>query len=310
MITVCMCLLAACGESSTATPSPTATLALLVTPTETPTPRPTDTPTSAPSATATFSATATIRPATIIHIVQPNQTIGAIALLYGTTVDAILRANNMSDPRLLRAGQSLIIPLPTVTPTATATATPNATQAALPPSPTPNIYVVLGGDVLSAIAAKYNIPVDDIMAANNLKDTFLHPGQQLIIPAPTPTPTLTSTPLPTSTPTPGLSFNAPALLFPPDGTEITGTEVTVLNWTAVGVLSGDQYYVLRMRTTDGQRVESLWLKTPSYRLPVSWRGSALEWDVIVLQLTKTNADGTREGKIQSPFSATRRFTWR
>jgi len=243
-------------------------------------------------------------------VVQPNQTIGAIALLYGTTVDAILKANNISDPRLLRAGQTLIIPLPTVTPTATTTATPNATQAALPPSPTPNIYVVKGGDVLSAIAAKYNIPVDDIMAANGLKDTFLRLGQPLIIPPPTPTPTLTSTPLPSSTPTPRLSFSAPALLFPPAGAEFTGTEVIVLNWAAVGVLSPDQYYVLRLRTSDGQRVESIWLKTPSYRLPVSWRGGALEWNVIVLQLTKTNPDGTREGMIQSPFSVTRRFTWR
>src|SRR5436305_1388413 len=112
-----------------------------------------------------------------------------------------------------------------LTPTATATVTPNATEAALPPSPTPNIYIVLGGDVLSSIAAKYNIPVDDIIAANNLKDTFLHPGQQLIIPPPTPTPTLTATPLPTSTPTLGLAFSAPALLFPPDSAEITDTAV-------------------------------------------------------------------------------------
>jgi len=164
--------------------------------------------------------------------------------------------------------------------------------------------------VLSSIAAKYNIPVDDIIAANNLKDTFLHPGQQLIIPPPTPTPTLTATPLPTSTPTPGLSFPAPALLFPPDAADITDTAVIELNWTAVGLLASDQYYVLRLRTSDGSRVESLWLKTPSYRPPASWRGNQLEWDVIVLQLTTTNADGSREGKIQSPFSPTRTFTWR
>jgi LysM repeat protein len=309
LMTVLVFVLAACAESGTPTPEPVPTVALLVTPTATSTVRPTDVPTSTPTETATAAPTATNRPTTVQHLVLPNQTIGAIALLYGTTVDAILKANNISDPRLVRAGQTLIIPLPTVTPTATVTATPNATQAALPPSPTPNIYAVQGGDVLSAIAAKYNIPVDDIMAANSLKDTFLHPGQQLVIPPPTPTPTLTSTPLPTSTPTPGLSFNAPSLLFPPDGAELTGTESIELNWTAVGVLGPDEYYVLRLRTSNGQRAESLWLKAPSYRLPVSWRGGSLEWDVIVLQLTKTNPDGTREGKIQSPFSVTRRFTW-
>ena len=305
-----MSVLAACGETSTPTLAPVLTVALLVTPTATSTVRPTDAPTGVPSDTPTVAATATVRPATVQHVVLPNQTIGAIALLYGTTVDAILKANNISDPRLVRAGQTLIIPLPTVTPTATATVTPNATQAALPPSATPNIYTVQGGDVLSAIAAKYSIPVDDIVAANGMKDTLLHPGQQLIIPPPTPTPTLTSTALPTSTPTAGLAFSAPALLFPPAGAELTGTEAIVLNWTAVGVLAPDQYYVLRLRTSDGKRMESVWLKTPSYRLPVSWRGGPLEWDVIVLQLTKTNPDGTREGKIQSPFSLTRRFAWR
>jgi hypothetical protein len=52
------------------------------------------------------------------------------------------------------------------------------------------------------------------------------------------------------------------------------------------------------------------LKTPSYRVPTNWRGAKIEWDVIVLEVTKTNADGTREGKIQSPFSKARTFTWK
>jgi LysM repeat protein len=300
------CILSACDGSTSAPATPTVLAALAATAT----PQPTDSPTSTPADTATATATASPRPAVVQHIVQPNQTIGAIALLYGTTVDAILKANNISDPRLVRAGQTLIIPLPTVTPTATTTPTPNATQAALPPSPTPNIYVVQGGDVLSAIAAKYDMPVDAIMAANDLKDTFIRAGQQLIIPPPTPTPTLTSTPLPSSTPTPGLSFNAPALLFPPDGAEFSANDVIVMNWTAVGVLATDQYYVLRLRAVDGKRVESVWLRTPSFRLPATWHGSQIEWDVIVLQLTKTDTDGAREGKIQSPFSVARRFAWR
>jgi LysM repeat protein len=164
--------------------------------------------------------------------------------------------------------------------------------------------------VLSAIAAKYNIPVDDIMAANGLKDTFLRVGQQLVIPPPTPTPTQTATPLPTSTPTPRLAFEAPALLFPANGAVFNGDDTVVLNWTSVGVLGTDQYYVVRVRKTDGARNESVWLKTPSYRLIADWRGGTIEWDVIVLQLTSTNPNGAKEGTIQSPFSATRQFSWK
>ncbi|MEP7200156.1 MAG: LysM peptidoglycan-binding domain-containing protein, partial [Chloroflexota bacterium] len=301
--------LTACGADTTPTPT---SIALAPTPSDTPSPTTTSTPTMTPSATPAPTATVvtTPRPSVIQHTVQPNETLLAIALLYGTTVEAILKANNISDPRLLRAGQVLTIPLPTVTPTATSTATPDATQAALPPSPTPNIYVVQPNDVLSGIAAKFNIPVDDIMAANGMKDTFLRSGQSLVIPPPTPTPTLTPTPLPTSTSTPALAFSAPVLLYPPDGATFSDDQAIVLNWTAVGVLADDQYYALRAHKLDGSFSISIWLKTPSFRLTDNWRGAQIEWDVIVLQLTKTNDDGSREGKILSPFSQTRRFTWR
>ena len=82
-----------------------------------------------------------------------------------------------------------------------------------------------------------------------------------------------------------------------------------MNWTAVGALNEDQYYVLRLRTLDGTRTESIWLKTPSYRLPPNWHDTTIVWDVIVLEVTQVNTDGTREGKIESPFSEARQFTW-
>ncbi len=303
-------LLTACASSDTPTPATVVASTPVPTSTQTPTPSAT---TEMPTATqtATLTPTGTPRPDSIEHVVAPNETLGAIALLYGTTVDAIVRANNLSDPRLLRTGQRLIIPLPTLTPTPPPTATRDPALPTLPPTPTPIVYTVQRGDTLSGIAARYNLPVDEIMAANGLKDFFIRTGQQLIIPPPTPTPSVTPTALPTVTPTPGLAFAEPMLLYPPDGATVSGDDVIVLNWTALGALSDDQYYVLRLRVVDGNgRSESIWLKTPSYRLPSAWRGSKIEWDVIVLQLTKTNADGSREGKIQSPFSQSRQFTWR
>jgi murein DD-endopeptidase MepM/ murein hydrolase activator NlpD len=169
---------------------------------------------------------------------------------------------------------------------------------------------VQGGDTLSGIAAKYNMTVDDLMATNNLTNTFLRAGQTLIIPPPSPTPSVTPTPLPTVTPTPRLAYDAPVLLYPPNGATFTGDVAIVLNWTSVGTLADNQYYVLRLRAANNGLSESVWLKTPSYRLAPNWRGSLIEWDVIVLQQTQLNPDGTREGKIQSPFSASRQFAWR
>ena len=45
----------------------------------------------------------------IIHIVKSGETLGGIAIKYGSTVRAISERNNISDPRKIMAGQRLII---------------------------------------------------------------------------------------------------------------------------------------------------------------------------------------------------------
>ena len=72
---------------------------------------------------------------------------------------------------------------------------PTAT-ATVPPSPTPITYIVKAGDTLSSIARGLGISVDELMAANGLRDADrLAVGQVLVIPvvgsepgAPTATP--------------------------------------------------------------------------------------------------------------------------
>ena len=48
----------------------------------------------------------------IIHTVQPNDTIGGLSIVYTVTADQILQLNNLADPRFLTVGQILIIRLP------------------------------------------------------------------------------------------------------------------------------------------------------------------------------------------------------
>jgi len=44
------------------------------------------------------------------HTVKPGETLHSIANTYGIKADSIIRANNISNPNLLKAGQKLLIP--------------------------------------------------------------------------------------------------------------------------------------------------------------------------------------------------------
>jgi LysM repeat protein len=44
------------------------------------------------------------------HVVQPGETLLAIAVQYDTTTEAIMQANNLTDANYLRVGQELVIP--------------------------------------------------------------------------------------------------------------------------------------------------------------------------------------------------------
>jgi LysM repeat protein len=109
MIVVVICiLLSACAAKPTPTPTPEPTA----------TPRPTAVPTSTPVPTPTRTPTPTLvpTPTVTIHVVQPGDVLGAIAKMYGTTVEAIVAANGITDPDFIRQGQELVIPPPGPTP--------------------------------------------------------------------------------------------------------------------------------------------------------------------------------------------------
>lgn len=101
--------LSACGQVvtvKTPTVGPTAE-ATSATALSTVLPRPTVT---SALPTATKPNTPTPSPTPVIHVVQPGETLIAIALQYGVTVAALQAANGISDPASLQVSQELIIP--------------------------------------------------------------------------------------------------------------------------------------------------------------------------------------------------------
>jgi len=119
----------------------------------------------------------------IEHTVQPKEFLGKIAEKYGTTVDEIKKANNLSGINL-RIGQKLKIP-----------ATKNieedkvVTTAEPPVNATTDVkdaagtHTVKQGESIFNIAKQYGITAYQIRKLNNLSDNNLSTGQVLKIPS-------------------------------------------------------------------------------------------------------------------------------
>jgi len=76
-------------------------------------------------------------PEVVIHVVQPGDSLYAICVRYGVSAEAIMTANKISNPELLRIGQELIIPLETPMPAPTPTPRPTSTPTPGPPYQAP-----------------------------------------------------------------------------------------------------------------------------------------------------------------------------
>lgn len=116
-----------------------------------------------------------VAPPMATHVVQSGETLGGIAALYGTTTDAIVEINSLSDPDYLYVGQELLIP-------GAAVVQPDAVSAQ-PVAGGSSVHTVVSGDTIHAIAVQYDSSVEEIVALNGLSDPdFIYVGQSLQIP--------------------------------------------------------------------------------------------------------------------------------
>lgn len=152
-------------------------------PTTSTTPTPTPPTTPPPTSTTTYT-------------VRSGDTLYAIALRYGTTVQQLVSLNNISNPNLIRVGQVLRLPSSGGTPTPTS---PPPTTPSQPPSSGTQNYTVRSGDTLYAIALRYGTTVQQLVSLNNISNpNLIRVGQVLRIPGGTGGGTTTPTPPPTT----------------------------------------------------------------------------------------------------------------
>lgn len=277
---------------------------LAMTPTVTPTPTrtPTLTPTATATPTATPTPTPTVTPTPIFYTVQPGDTLFEIAFDYGVTVEAILAANNLSEDAILRVNQVLLVPppLPPVVGPPTATPTPRTGSAN---------YRIQRGDTLSAIAIRFQVPAEDILAANDIADPDnLTAGEVLIIPfGPEATPDLEAT----ITPTP--SYDPPLLVAPHDLSEFVADPAPLLRWVSAGLLEEDEWYEVHLQYADPRITDPAPRLTKATSLrpdaalrpPPGASSAEMRWWV---RLVRVRDDG-----LILPLSSSspvRRFRWR
>lgn len=108
------------------------------------------------------------------HRVRKGQTLNSIANHYGTTVSALISANNITNKNRLRVGQTIRIP----------TDKYYAPPKYKAPAPVQNkiTYVVKRGDTLTKIASRYNVTIAKIRTWNHISTKkAIYPGQRLVI---------------------------------------------------------------------------------------------------------------------------------
>ncbi len=114
-----------------------------------------------PPPTTTPRPTATLAPGNVYYTVQTGDRLVRIAAMYGVTVEAIQKANNLSSTTI-RVGKTLLIISPTRHPVG---------------------YTVLRGDSLTSIAKLYETTVDTLKLINRMQTDTIYAGLVLMVPS-------------------------------------------------------------------------------------------------------------------------------
>lgn len=124
---------------------------------------------------------------TVEYLIQPGDTLGAIASTWTVSVDALQEANPDVDPGNLQVNGLLTIP-PWGTGIDAADLQPRVTPVASTrqPGDPPLEHEVVAGDFIAAVADLYNVSIQQIVEANGLEDggNNIQVGQVLLIPPP------------------------------------------------------------------------------------------------------------------------------
>ena len=131
------------------------------------------------------SKSSTKKASTATHTVRSGDTVWDLAKKYGSTVDAIVKANDLGSAAIIHVGDTLTIPGAKASSTTVAKAKATKTTKATTASAR---YTVKSGDTLSRIATKYGTTVSKLAKVNGISNpSLIRVGQVLTVPGSVPT---------------------------------------------------------------------------------------------------------------------------
>jgi LysM repeat protein len=244
--------------------------------------------------------------------VKELDTCGGIAAVFNISIQSLLLANNLGQNCSLFIGQVLSVPQPTFTATPIASATLSEFERAIADCETVD-YVVQEGETMSLIAVTFGVPLENILAWNNLGSDIAFTGQHLSIPLCERTFVGNATVTPTIAP----PYPAAELLLPANGEPFDASMDTLsLQWSSVGALRGNEYYqVTIVDITGGQNrriideVKDNTFTVPTSFRPTDGRPHVYGWHVVPVAQIGVDAEGLPVYVTGGPNSETRYFIW-
>lgn len=196
----------------------------------------------------------------LVYEIQPGDSLYGIAESHDISVASLLRVNDLTLTSVILPGQQLRLPEGATSPAASPE--PSA------PAATGGSHLVVWGDSLSGIAARYGVSLSSLLSVNDLQvSSLILPGRELRLPegaaVPTPaveTPTVTVPTTPTTT----------------ADTTTGGTHIVVWGDSLSGIAGRYGVSLSSLLSLNDLRADSLIVPGRSLRLPAGATASATD----------------------------------